>query len=60
MSGRAQVEGGPAASMEGRSYAEGGGYVAGHWEAGEEQDWFIIIADLRAHGEYYGGRWFWL
>lgn len=43
---RAKVEDGPAASMEGGSYAEGGSYVASCWDAGEEEDGFITMVDL--------------
>lgn len=48
MGGRTKVEDGPAASVEGGSYAEGGCYVAGCWEAGEEEDGFFLV---RSHRE---------
>lgn len=51
MGGRTKIEDGPAASVKGRSYAEGGSYVAGCWEAGEEEDGFVTADLVGAHCE---------
>lgn len=55
MGGRTKVEDGPAASVEGGGYAEGGSYVASCWDAGEEEDGFTIVDLVGAHLGCYCG-----